>query len=167
MQERRWLGGDEARRLRDALLADALPILRAGPRNVNIGGLLLEAPFVQLDPRDRPDVADLFRVVADEGTQARMMSAIRYLLLGNMGFMEINVVLTDPVDCRFKFVLEWPARREIFDLMLIQGRLYFSTGDLNFRQDTSTLGLQISREELQPNLDLWRRASASQTRRDE
>ncbi len=156
LQERRWIGDEEARRLRNELLAEAVPVRRADPRSVDVGGLVVEVPFIQLDAASRPEVDDLFRVVAAEGSQPRMASVFRYLMLGGQGYMEINVTLADPVSCRFKFVLQWPAQRRIFELMLMHGQLFFSTRDLNARQETSTLGLQIPRAELQPVIDLWR-----------
>ena len=156
MQERRWVGDDEARRLREDLLSDALPIRMAGPRTVEVGDMELELPFVQLDASSRPDADDLFRVVAAEGTQAQMASIFRYLLIGDRAYMEINVRLSDPVSCAFKFVLQWPAHRPLFDLMLIQGQLFFSTKDLSPEHQASTLGVKIPRPELEPILDLWR-----------
>src|SRR3712207_2854406 len=97
LQERRWIDDDEARRLRAELLRDALPLRFAGPRSVDVGGLEVEVPFVQLDATGRPEVDDLFRVVAAEGSQSRMASVFRYLSLGLRGYMEVNVALVDPV----------------------------------------------------------------------
>jgi hypothetical protein len=155
LQERRWLDDDQAQRLRDELLAQALPIRFAGPRAVDIGDLELEVPFVQLDAGSRPDVYDLFRVVAVEGSQAQMMSAFRYLLLDGRGYMEVNVSLVDPVSCAFKFVLDWPERRALFDLMALQGQLLFTTHDLRRDHTASTLSLQIDPRELRPILKFW------------
>ncbi len=161
MHERRWLDDAEAQRLRDDLLAHAVPIRYAGPRAVELGGRLLEVPFVQLDGSARPEVADLFRVVAAEGSQRHMASTFRYLLLGDQGYLEINVSLADPVDCAFKFVLAWPAHRALFELLLRQGRLLFTAQTLNPEHEVSTLGVTISAAELEPMMRLWRQHTDS------
>jgi hypothetical protein len=102
-------------------------------------------------------VADLFRVVAAEGSQRHMASTFRYLLLGNQGYLEVNVSLVDPVDCAFKFVLAWPDHRALFELLLRQGYLLFTTQVLNREHEVSTLGVAIAATELEPMVRLWRR----------
>ncbi len=159
MNERRWLSPDEARRLHEELLAHALPVRFAGPRSVDLGGVDLEVPLVQLDANSRPEVDDLFRVVAAEGHQPQMRSVFRYLLRGSLGYMEINVTLADPVSCAFTFVLEWPAHKDLFELILIQEQLLFTTQTLNREHNARVLGIKIGRDELQPILNMWREAA--------
>lgn len=157
MQERRWLGDAEAGRLRDELLAGALPVRFAGPRLVDLGGLELEVPFVLLDAAARPDVRDLFRVVAAEGIQARMTSTVRYLTVGREGYMEVNVRIEDPVSCAFKFVLRWPLHAALFELVSMHGELLFSAQEPAAERVATTLRLAIAPAELDPALRLWRR----------
>lgn len=167
MNERRLLNAEEARQLHADLLARAMPIRFAGPRSVDIGGLNVEVPFVQLDAGDRPDVDDLFRVVAAEGHQPDMRSIFRYLLRGGRGYMEINIRLADPVECAFTFVLEWPTHAALFELLLMQEQLLFTTQTLNTEHNAAVLGVKLAREELQPILNMWcdaaKRASRSRT----
>jgi hypothetical protein len=159
LNERRRLSPDEAHRLHEELLAHALPVRFAGPRTVDLGGLELEVPLVQLDASGRPEVDDLFRVVATESHQPQMRSIFRYLLRGGFGYMEINVTLADPVICAFTFVLEWPAHEELFALILMQEQLLFTTRPLNREHNTRVLGIKIERDELQPILSMWREAA--------
>jgi hypothetical protein len=98
------------------------------------------------------------RVIAAEGHQPSMETAFRYLLRGNRGFLEISIVLTDPVACAFTFVLEWPAHSELFELILMQEQVLFTTQMLGKERDARVLVVRISRDELEPNLRFWRRA---------
>ncbi len=159
MNERRWLQHDEAHRLHDEMLAHALPIQFGGPRRVELGELDLEVPFVQLQAGVCPAVDDLFRVIAGEGHQPAMDSTFRYLLHAGQGYMEINVRLADPVSCAFKFVLQWPLHKALFDLVLMHEQLLFTTQPLNRERNASILALRIPRAELQPILNMWRRAA--------
>ena len=163
MNERRWLRHDEASRLHAEMLEHAVPIRFAGPRRVDAGGLDLEVPLVQLDAAASPAVDDLFRVIAGEGHQPAMVSALRYLLHDGQGFMEINVVLSDPVSCAFKFVLQWPAHQDLFDLILMYGQVLFTTQALSREQRATILALKIPREELEPILSMWRRVTSGRT----
>ena len=88
-----------------------------------------------------------------------MRSVFRYLLRGGLGYMEINVTLADPVSCAFSFVLEWPAHKELFELILMQEQLLFTTQTLNREHNARVLGIKIGREELQPILNMWREAA--------
>jgi len=163
MSERRWLQDDEAHLLHEDMLARALPIRFAGPRRVDVGGMNLEVALVVLDASSRPDVKDLFRVVAVEGHQSTMKSAFRYLIRDGQGFMEIGVRLDDPVNCAFTFVLTWPAHQDLFALVLMHERLFFTTQDLNRESRASSLGVTITRAELEPILRMWRRLGSSGT----
>jgi hypothetical protein len=88
-----------------------------------------------------------------------MRSVFRYLLHGGLGFMEINVTLHDPVSCAFTFVLQWPPHAALFELVLIQEQLLFTTQALNTEHNARVLAIKIPREELQPILSMWRNAT--------
>jgi hypothetical protein len=157
VRDSRWLSEKEARRIRDELLKAALPIRFAGPFSTDAGGGVRQVPLVRLDATTRPDVADLFRVAAAEGHQARTESAFRYLFLDGQGYMEVNVEISDPVTCAFTFVLRWPEHRELFELMLRGHPLMFTATSAAGQPETRALGFKITPAELQPVIATWRR----------
>ncbi len=123
----RWVDDNEARRIRDEMLWDALPVVLAGPLVVETERAIETLPCVYLDPTGRPDVTDLFRVVQTEGIQARSDVQPRYVFYAQHGYRETTIAISDPVALVFKFVLVWPEHQAVFDLILQRQQLIITT----------------------------------------
>jgi hypothetical protein len=142
------LNEEEARAMRDDMLAGALPVVFAGPLAVGHDGSYTLLPFVQLDAAGRPDVADVFRVIHTEGMQARSAKPCRYVDYEGRGYRESTMELTDPVSVSFKFVLTWPEHRGVFDLMLQEQCLMITTKSVETHLDaTDVIGERLTPED--------------------
>jgi hypothetical protein len=148
------LDGEAARRLRAEFLADALPVRFAGPVTVVTHGIGDSYAVVQLEASDRPDVADLVRVHHAEGLEQGRRPPFRYLFVDGHGYMEFALEITDPVTCRFTFVLEWPEHAAVFTAMLERGILVVTTAR---PEDAGTdgIGMTINQPELRHVLGIW------------
>ncbi len=154
MAEEHRLDEEAARRLRAEFLADALPVRFAGPITLATQGSGGTYPVVQLEASDRPDVADLVRVHHSEGLEQGRRPPFRYLFVDGQGYMEFALEITDPVTCRFKFVLEWPKHAAVFTAMLERGVLAVTTT----RPDDAWadgIGMTINQPELRHVLGIW------------
>ncbi len=80
-------------------------------------------PTVAVDVTDRPDVADLARVHALDGT-----GDVRTLATEHRDGIRLDVVLNSPVRCHFAFVVPHTAR-DILDAAAAVGQLVIATGD--------------------------------------
>ncbi len=154
MAEEHRLDEEAARRLRAEFLADALPVRFAGPVILLTHGSRETYPVVQLEASGRPDVADLVRVQHSEGLQQGRRPPFRYLFVDGHGYMEFALEITDPVTCRFKFVLEWPNHAAVFTAMLERGVLAVTT---TRPEDAGTdgIGMTINQPELRHVLGIW------------
>ena len=154
MAEEHRLDEEAARRLRAEFLADALPVRFAGPITLATQGSHVTYPVVQLDAGDPPDVADLMRVRHSEGLEQGRRPPFRYLFVDGQGYMEFALEITEPVTCRFTFVLEWPEHAAVFTAMLERGILVVTTAR---PEDAGTdgIGMTINQPELHHVLGIW------------
>src|SRR5919205_957287 len=137
-----------ARRLRDDVLREALPVRFAGPYTFVFNGTTETWPVVQVEANARPDVADLARVQQAEGLHRARRPPFRYLFVDGQGYMEFVVQITDPVACHFSFVLVWPTHAALFTAMLERGVVLFTTGRLA-EAVTQGIGMAINQPELE------------------
>ncbi len=154
MAEEHQLDKAAARRLRADFLADALPVRFAGPVTLVTPGSRETYPVVQLEASDRPDVADLVRMHHSEGLEQGRRPPFRYLFVDGHGYMEFALEITDPVTCRFKFVLEWPEHAAVFTAMLERGILAVTTARPEDAR-TDGIGMTIKQPELRHVLGTW------------
>jgi len=167
MPDTHWLDEAAARRLRADLLSGALPIRVTLPLTFVVHDTPTEWLALQLDATGRLEVADAFRVIAAEGMQAHSHAHSRYLFFEECGYMELTFTIADPVTCRFKVVVTWPAQRHVFDEMLRCDGLLVTTGSVRKLRDggtldTGALGLQIDQAEVGQLVAVWRHHQAEQ-----
>lgn len=91
-------------------------------------------PALVLDPRGRPDVADLVRVQADEGVGDLRCGVGVWDLGPPEGWLvRLEVAVDRPVHCRFHTVLEWAAHRPWLASAAAAGAVALGIGDAEGR----------------------------------
>ena len=133
--------------------ASIVPVRYAGPHMVQLAGKTERIAVIQLDVTDRPDLADLARVMRSEGTLPRLSNPIMYNL-GNNAAMILSLQMSAPVEIDATVVIPWPMYREFFFLLQELGVVYVALGAM---EDlfTNSFALQLRIEELSVVLAAW------------
>lgn len=114
-------------------------------------------PIVKLDASERPDIADLRRVVSTEGMKRTKMPAIKYIASNDQKGMILTISLHDPVDCFFTVFLEWLKYRDFYTILLEQGVFYLTVNELEGNIMEKSFGIKVSQSELIEAIELWKR----------
>jgi hypothetical protein len=108
---------------------------------------------IQLDITDRPDLADLPRVMRSEGMQPRLSNPVMYNI-GDDPAMILSLQMSAPVEIDATVVIPWSAYREFFFLLQELGVVYVALGAL---EDlfTNSIALHFRIKELSIVLVVW------------
>jgi len=130
-------------------------------RSATIVGLVEEnkqptlIPLVYLDATERPDFADLSRVISLEDMQRGQLPPYIYTM-ETPGLL-MTLTLHDPVDLRAAFWVQWRGNEDFFQVMLQHERIYLTTVDdltgMDLRRHC--LGFTIFKAELNDAINLW------------
>jgi hypothetical protein len=147
----KYIDGDTAQHLQ----ASIVPVRYAGPHLVQLAGKTEpeRIAVIQLDVTDRPDLADLARVIRSEGTLPRLLNPIMYNL-GDNAAMILSLQMSAPVEIDATVVIPWSMYREFFFLLQELGVVYVA---LRAMEDlfTNSFALQLRIEELSIVLAAW------------
>jgi len=148
---RRYIDSDTAEQLQ----ASMVPVRYAGPHTVQLAGRTESERIavIQLDVTDRPDLADLARVMRSEGTQPRLSNPIIYNI-GDNAAMILSLQMSAPVEIDATVVIPWSAYREFFFLLHDLGVVYIALGAMEDLL-TNSIALQLRIEELSIVLAAW------------
>ena len=151
---RRYIDGDTAPQLQ----ASMVPVRYAGPHTVQLAGNPEpnRIAVIQLDITDRPDLADLPRVMRSEGMQSRLSNPVMYNL-GDDAAMILSLQMSAPVEIDATVVIPWSMYREFFFVLQELGVVYVVLGAM---EDlfTNSFALQLRIEELSIVLAAWQGA---------
>ena len=105
------MSDEEARHIR----ATMVPLRYAGGLMVPIVGKAEpeQIAVLQLDTTQRPDLADLARVIHREGVQERLSDPIKYLISDEPA-MILSLPMSNPVKIDASVVIPWPSYRDFF-----------------------------------------------------
>lgn len=114
-------------------------------------------PIVKLDASERPDVADLRRVVSTEGMKRTKIPLIKYVASENQKGMILTISLHDPVDCVFTVFLDWLKYRDFYAILLEQSVFYLTAEEVEGNIMEKSLGVKVSQVELAEVIEMWKR----------
>jgi hypothetical protein len=148
---RRLLDGDTAQHI----LASMVPVRYAGPHMLQLAGKPepKRIAVIQLDITDRPDLADLARVMRSEGLQPRLSNPVMYNL-GDNAAMLLSLQMSAPVEIDATVIIPWSMYREFFFLLQELGVVYVALGAMEDLL-TNSFALHLRIEELSIALAAW------------
>jgi hypothetical protein len=117
-----------------------------------------ETAFVQLDARERPDVADLARVVWLDGIAGKDSPPLLFGVEAGNEEMLVRTTIKEPVACEFAYSVPWRGNEDFFDLVAQTGVYYVTAGEIPGRLD-KFVGHKVDKNDIQDALAHWRRAA--------
>jgi hypothetical protein len=122
------MSDEEARHIR----ATMVPIRYAGGLMVPIVGKVEpeQIAVLQLDITQRPDLADLARVIHREGVQLRLSDPVTYLISDEPA-MILSLPMSDPVKIDASVVIPWTTDRDFFFVLRESAVVYIVLGAID------------------------------------
>ena len=107
-----------------------------------------QIPVVRLDGQRRPDIADLGRVLGQEGAIRERLGEWRFATDGDHIWWVFEWATVRPVACRFRLVFDFDADRDFLERMVEHGAVAFTTEPLRFEQGMYLTKIRFDRGEL-------------------